>query len=85
MIKLSRPAAAGAALKEQSLGTLGNSIVGILGGGIGGAILQASLGVSAGGEGLDLGSLLGNIAGGGMGGGVLMVIIGLIKSAMATT
>jgi uncharacterized membrane protein YeaQ/YmgE (transglycosylase-associated protein family) len=74
---------AGAALKDQSLGTLGNSIAGILGGGIGGMILQSLLGVPAGGGGLDLGSLIGNIASGGVGGGILMVIIGLIKGAMA--
>ena len=73
---------AGALLKDQSLGTLGNSIAGILGGGLGGAILQA-MGASAGGGGLDFGSLLGNIASGGVGGGILMVIIGFIKNAMA--
>jgi len=38
---------AGSVLKDQSLGTMGNSIAGILGGGIGAAILQA-LGGSAG-------------------------------------
>jgi uncharacterized membrane protein YeaQ/YmgE (transglycosylase-associated protein family) len=73
---------AGAALKDQSLGTLGNSIAGIVGGGLGGMILQA-LGLYAGGGGLDLGSLLSNIASGGVGGGVLMVVVGLIKAAMA--
>ena len=31
---------AGAAMKESSLGTLGNSIAGIVGGGVGGTILQ---------------------------------------------
>jgi uncharacterized membrane protein YeaQ/YmgE (transglycosylase-associated protein family) len=73
---------AGAALKDQSLGTLGNSIAGILGGGIGGILLQV-MGLHAGGEGLDLGSLIGNIASGGVGGGILMVIIGFLKDAMA--
>ena len=32
---------AGSALKEQSLGTLGNSIAGIIGGGLGGQLLSA--------------------------------------------
>ena len=35
---------AGAAMKENSLGTVGNSIAGILGGGAGGMILQAIMG-----------------------------------------
>ena len=73
---------AGAALKDQSLGAVGNSIAGILGGGIGGVLLQA-LGLYASGGGMDLGSLIGNIASGGVGGGLLMVIVGLLKSVMA--
>lgn len=73
---------AGAALKDQNLGTLGNALAGVLGGGVGSAILQA-MGASTGGGGLDFGSLLGSIASGGVGGGILMVIIGLIKGAMA--
>jgi uncharacterized membrane protein YeaQ/YmgE (transglycosylase-associated protein family) len=73
---------AGAALKDQSLGTLGNSLAGILGGGVGSVILQV-LGVAAGGGGLDLGTVLANIASGGVGGGLLMVVIGMLKSALA--
>lgn len=73
---------AGSLMKKFSLGTIGNSIVGILGGGIGGQILGA-LGVGAGGGGTDLAGIIGSIAGGGVGGGVLMAIIGLIKNALA--
>jgi uncharacterized membrane protein YeaQ/YmgE (transglycosylase-associated protein family) len=73
---------AGAALKDQSLGTVGNSLVGILGGGAGSLILQA-LGVATSGGGLDLGTVLGNIASGGVGGGLLMVVIGILKGALA--
>jgi uncharacterized membrane protein YeaQ/YmgE (transglycosylase-associated protein family) len=74
---------AGALMKKFSLGTLGDSIVGILGGGIGGFLLKL-LGVAlSGGAGLDLGSIIGNIAAGGVGGGVLMAIVGLIKKALA--
>jgi uncharacterized membrane protein YeaQ/YmgE (transglycosylase-associated protein family) len=73
---------AGAALKDQSLGTVGNSIAGILGGGVGGMLLQA-LGASVGGGGLDAGALIGSIASGGVGGSIVMVIVGLIKSATA--
>ena len=77
---------AGFLMKKFSLGTIGNSIVGILGGGLGGQLL-GMLGVGAaeatGTEGSDLGSIIGSIAGGGVGGGVLMAIIGAIKNAMA--
>ena len=37
--------AAGAALKEKSLGVLGNSLAGLVGGGLGGQIIQALLGM----------------------------------------
>ena len=50
---------AGAAMKEKSLGSVGNSIAGIVGGGLGGTILQAVMGTAAaGGGGLDLQSIL---------------------------
>jgi hypothetical protein len=77
-------------LKEQSLGTVGNTIAGLVGGGLGGQILSALgvLGGSAAGAGtqagsFDIGSLIGNIAGSGVGGAILMSIIGVIKKAMA--
>ena len=38
---------AGATMKENSLGTLGNSIAGIVGGGLGGVLLQSVLGGAA--------------------------------------
>lgn len=74
----------GKLFKGIDLGTLGNSIAGILGGGLGGQLLNA-LGMFAGAQGgsLDLASIIGNIASGGVGGGVLMAIIGLIRSLMA--
>ena len=74
---------AGAAMKENSLGTLGNSIAGIVGGGLGGTILQMVMGTAAAGGGLDLQSILANVAGGGVGGAILMAIIGIIKNKMA--
>lgn len=73
---------AGALLKKSSLGTLLNSLAGIVGGAAGGQLLSL-LGLVTGGGGMDIGSILANIAGGGVGGGILMAIIGLIKSAMA--
>ena len=78
--------AAGALLKQFNLGPLGNSIAGIVGGGIGGQILNvlvggtATAGSSSGA--LEIGSILTQIVGGGVGGGALMVIIGLIRQAM---
>ncbi|WP_425656768.1 hypothetical protein [Tenacibaculum ascidiaceicola] len=66
---------AGALLKKFSLGTIWNSIVGILGGGLG-AQLLGMLNV-------DISGIIGNIAASGVGGAVLLVIVGVIKSAMA--
>lgn len=74
--------AAGAVMKEKSLGVVGNSLSGILGGGIGGAILQA-LGVATSSGEVNLQSILSSIASGGVGGGVLMAIIAAVKNAMA--
>lgn len=76
--------AAGKLFKNIDLGTLGNSIAGILGGGLGGQILNG-LGMFGGGQdgALDLVSIIGNIVSGGVGGGILMAIIGLIKSLLA--
>jgi hypothetical protein len=75
---------AGAAMKENSLGTVGNSIAGIVGGGLGGTLLQMVMGSAAtGGGSMDLTSILSNVAGGGVGGAILMAIIGIIKNKMA--
>ncbi len=73
---------AGTLMKKFSLGTLWNSVAGIIGGGIGGQLLGL-LGITTTTGGVDLASIVGSIASGGVGGGVLMAIIGVIKSAMA--
>ena len=67
---------AGALLKNFSLGPIGNTIVGLIGGGAGGQLLSA-MGV------LQSSGMVGDIAGSGVGGAVLMIIVGLIKNAMA--
>ena len=74
---------AGAAMKDKSLGTLGNSLAGIFGGGIGGFLLQALGVLATSGASGDLGDILGHVASGGVGGAVLLVVASLIKSAMA--
>ncbi len=74
--------AAGALLKNQSLGTLGNSIAGIVGGGLGGQIL-AALGTGGAASGTDLAGIVQSVLSGGAGGGVLMVVVGILKNLMA--
>ncbi len=82
--------AAGKVLKKYDLGVLGNSIAGLVGGGNGGQIRNMVLGgagrpdaAMATGGGMDIGSIVGDVAGGGIGGAVLMIIVGLIRKAMA--
>lgn len=80
---------AGAALPEKNLGTIGNTVAGLIGGGAGDFILKA-LGVlatttatgAAGENALDLTSILANIGVSGVSGGVLTAIISLIKDAV---
>jgi hypothetical protein len=76
---------AGTALNQYSLGTIGNSVAGIIGGGIGGQLLTALLGSGAAASGgTDMGSIIAQIAGGGVGGGLLMIIVGIIRQAMSS-
>lgn len=72
---------AGSLLKGSSLGTLWNSVVGILGGGLGSSVL-GMLGMDLSG-GMDIAGILSTVAGGGVGGGIVMAVIGFIKKAMA--
>ena len=68
---------AGALLKNLSLGTLGNSLAGIVGGGLGSQLLPMLAGPGV------LDSIVAQVAGGGVGGGILMAIIGLLRSMLA--
>jgi hypothetical protein len=72
---------AGALMKKLSLGTIGNSIVGILGGGLGGQLLGL-LGMAPAAGGADLGGIVSSVLTGGVGGGALLGIIGAIKKAL---
>lgn len=69
---------AGKLLPNNSLGTIGNSIAGIAGGGIGGYLL-GMLGMGGDAAATDLSGIIQNLAGGGAGGGALMAIIGIAK------
>jgi len=85
---------AGSLMKNLSLGSLGNSIAGIVGGFGGGKVLEMLTGAEGTGEaveaaaaaatsdGFDLVGTLKQVAGGGIGGGVVMAIVGAIKNAM---
>lgn len=78
---------AGAMLRRSSLGPVGNSIVGILGGGLGGLLL-AWFGMggawtpAASAGGFSTGEIIASIAGGGVGGGVLLAAVGAIRKQM---
>ena len=76
---------AGALSKDTSLGTLGNSIAGALGGGVGGQVLNAILGIggTAAASGLDISSVVSAFVTGGVSGGVTALIVGFLKSKMA--
>lgn len=73
--------AAGKAMPKLSLGNVGNTIAGIVGGGLGGQILSL-LGIAGGSAGsLDLSSILASVLSGGVGGGALIAIISAVKGA----
>jgi uncharacterized membrane protein YeaQ/YmgE (transglycosylase-associated protein family) len=75
--------ATGAVAKDTSLGVVGNSIAGLVGGGLGTYIAQATdMLTKVQGSNLDITSLLGTIGSGGIGGIILTVIAGFIKKAM---
>lgn len=75
---------AGAASKDINLGTIGNSLAGAVGGGVGGQLLAAMIPMLAQtASTADIGALVGQVAGGGVAGAVLTAIVGLIKNKMA--
>jgi len=83
--------AAGAAVKQNSLGPIGNTIAGLLGGIGGGQLLgmivpalsgAMTSGAEATSGGMDITAIIGQLAGGGIGGGILTIIVGLIRQKM---
>lgn len=77
--------AAGALSEKASLGTLGNSIVGALGGGVGGQLLSSLLGLggAVATSGLDIGTIVSGFVTGGVSGGVTALVLGFLKSRLA--
>jgi len=85
---------AGSLLKKFSLGSVGNSIAGILGGFGGGKILDMLTGAEGSGDavaavadaatssGMDMSSILSNVGGGAVGGGLITTIVGAVKGMM---
>ena len=77
----------GAAVKNLNLGTVGNSIAGLIGGGLGGQLLASLAGggmAASGATGaLDMGTILGSIGGGAAGGGVVTAGAAFLKQMLA--
>ena len=73
----------GLALKDKSIGAIGNSIAGIIGGVAGTYILHAvnilqTMGLAD----VSLGAIAATIGSGAVGGGILTAIVGFIKNAI---
>ena len=75
----------GGLFKNFNLGTLGNSLAGLVGGGVGSAVLGNLLGtpMPAVGTDPDMGALLGQILGGGAGGGFMTMLVGFLQQWLA--
>lgn len=66
----------------NSLGTIGNSLAGLLGGGAGNFLLQALGLFGVGGADHSIGAILSNIGASGLSGAVLPLIISFIRQAL---
>lgn len=72
----------GATQKENNLGTVGNSVAGLFGGGIGHFVLQALGILGTGGAEHSIGAILANIGTSGISGAILPILIAFIKQAL---
>ena len=73
--------AAGSLFRSLSLGLLGNSLAGLIGGGVGSQLVNSSLRLAATpalADGLDLSTLLTQAAAGGIGGVMAALLVGLM-------
>jgi hypothetical protein len=81
--------AAGMALKDKSLGTLGNTIAGAIGGGLTGQLLAmmsaapAATDAAMADPGMGAAGIITSLVAGGVGGGVLTAIAGYVRTMMA--
>ena len=77
--------AVGNVAKDASLGPLGNTIAGALGGGVLGQMINALLGIggTAAASGLDIGSIVSAFVTGGVGGGITTLIVAFLKAKLA--
>lgn len=64
---------AAAVLKKYDLGLIGNTVAGLIGGGVGGQLVSTLLGSAA------PAGLAGDVAGAGTGGALLIVLVGVVK------
>lgn len=71
----------GALLRNLSLGRSGNTLAGIVGGGLGGQVFDSALGTARimASNGIDAGIIITEIVGGGIGGAVLAFAVGLLR------
>ena len=69
-------------IKNLNLSPALRSIIGAIGGGLGGSFAAGAVGVEPG-AGLDLQAILATLGGGLGGGGIVTAIVGLIKNAMS--
>lgn len=74
--------AAGKASSSFDLGTIGNTISGLVGGGVLGQVIALALPALVSGN-LSIGGIITQVIGGGAGGAILTAIIGLIKNRAA--
>ena len=78
---------AGSLFKRIAMNTRGNALAGLVGGMIGAQILEREIGlapaVATGAGPIDAGAIVAEIAGGGVGGAVMMVLVGLLRGALA--
>jgi hypothetical protein len=79
-------AGSGKALPQFDMGSIGNIIAGLVGGGVLGQVVTAvwpSVAASLQSGNFDIGSIITNVISGGAGGAILQVIVGMIKNSMA--
>ncbi|WP_323123204.1 hypothetical protein [Burkholderia alba] len=71
-------------LEKYSLGPVGNTLAGIIGGGIGGELIKIALGGAAQtADGFDRGMLFGSIGGGGASGALVVLATGFARARYA--